>query len=111
MNGGHSLITTGIFTKVPPGFVRVVKYNSERHTSPCKMWQRKKTCYKDDDQDSSLEAKNSKYKCAYRDNFCCHKFTSTIPAARALTNFFVQLILNEFISDIILFCIVGIALS
>lgn len=62
--------------------------------------------------ESSLEAKNSKYKCASTDNnFCCHKHIYVIPTSRALTNFYIQLILSEFIPDIILFCIVGIALS
>lgn len=28
------MITTGIFTKITPGFVRVVKHDSERHTLP-----------------------------------------------------------------------------
>lgn len=63
MSGGQSLITTGIFTKITAGFVRVIKYSSGRHTSPCKcgMEKNNNTWYKDD-KNSSFEAKNSKYK-------------------------------------------------
>lgn len=42
MSGGQSLITTGIFTKITAGFVRVIKYSSGRHTSPCKCGKGKK---------------------------------------------------------------------
>lgn len=44
-------------------------------------------------------------------NVCCHMLIYITPASRALTDFYVQLILNEFIPDIILFCNVGIAVS
>lgn len=38
--------------------------------------------------ETSSEAENSKYKCAYIDNnFCCHKLIYIIPSFWALTNF------------------------
>lgn len=42
--------------------------------------------------------------CCYLDNFCCHKFIFIIPASRALTNFYVQLILNVFLTYPFLYC-------
>ena len=51
------------------------------------------------------------YICFIHNNFCCHKFTCISPTSRTLTGFYVQMILNEFFPDIVLLCIVDIALS
>ena len=51
------------------------------------------------------------YICFIHNNFCCHKFICISPTSRTLTSFYVQMILSEFFPDIVLLCIVDIALS